>query len=247
MARERFLAAGVLLCSCCSAHAIIQGQPARRAYSDTYAAITIATLRTCGGVAIDSRRVLTGAHCLSIGGVDFADMTNSLGLLSVAKGNVTLDSSDEEASVAEIVIHPEYRFEVDTGAIFNDVAVLVLGDELAGPFATISESVPSAGVAIGLGMNDAFDLMQPDRLYQVELPVVGEDGGSIVAGLGDVPPPIPSVCWGDSGGGFYELGGGRVFGLVSWEPDKCVSMKTDYQVFTNLVYFRDWIDQQQSE
>ncbi len=34
-------------------------------------------------------------QCLSIGGIDFADIANSLGLLSVAHGNVTPESADQ--------------------------------------------------------------------------------------------------------------------------------------------------------
>lgn len=70
----------------------------------------------------------------------------------------------------------------------------------------------------------------------------GVEGGSIAAGK-HVSSPIPSICWGDSGGGFYEpVGAGenravaRVFGLVSWEPEpsRCTDRTTDEQFFTNL-------------
>ena len=50
--------------------AIIQGEPAAPEYAASYAAVSIASLRTCGAVAIDPTHVVTGAHvrvysCLS--------------------------------------------------------------------------------------------------------------------------------------------------------------------------------------
>jgi len=42
--------------------AIIQGEPAAPEYAASYAAVSIASLRTCGAVAIDPTHVVTGAH-----------------------------------------------------------------------------------------------------------------------------------------------------------------------------------------
>jgi secreted trypsin-like serine protease len=237
-----------------SANAVIQGQPAERPYAESYAAISFGPLRTCGAVAIDARHVITGAHCLTIGGVDFADIANSLGLLRVAKGNVGPASADQEVSVADIAVHPGYTMDIDTGKILDDIAILTLdaNEPLDAPYAEIAETVPERGVAVGLGMNDLFDFGQPDELYQVELDVFGVEGGSIAAGK-HVSSPIPSICWGDSGGGFYEpVGAGenravaRVFGLVSWEPEpsRCTDRTTDEQFFTNLAYYREWVNEQ---
>jgi len=86
--------------------------------------------------------------------------------------------------------------------------------------------------------------------------VLGVDDGRIIAGRkspGPSPPSIPAICWGDSGGGFYEPVAAddnraiaRVFGLVSFEPEpsRCAEGKTVEQYFTNLVYYREWIDTQ---
>ena len=255
MRHTTFLAAlTALTLSWSTANAIIQGEPAERAYADSYAAISFASLRTCGAVALDAKHVLTGAHCLTIGGVDFADILNSIGLLSVVKGNVSPDAADQSVSVADIVVHPDYKMDFETGAIMNDIAIIVLddGDELEAPFAQIAEKVPAQGVAVGLGMNDRFDLGQPDVIYQVELDVFDIDGGSIAAGK-RVSTPIPSICWGDSGGGFYQpveevenSAAASVFGLVSWEPEpsRCTDKATERQYFTNVVYYRDWIEEQ---
>jgi len=54
--------------------------------------------------------------------------------------------------VSDIIVHPDYKFDLDTGSITNDVAVIVLEDKLdnnGGAFAEISPAVPSRGVAVG--------------------------------------------------------------------------------------------------
>ena len=85
--------------------------------------------------------------------------------------------------------------------------------------------------------------------------MLGVDEGHIIAGRKsgrESPGPIPSICWGDSGGGFYEPVAADdnraialVFGLVSFEPEpsRCAEGKTVEQYFTNLVYYRAWIEE----
>lgn len=238
-----------------TALAIIHGRPAEPQFASSYAAVSFAGLRTCGAVVISPRTVLTGAHCLSIGGVDFADIANSMGLLSVAYGSVTPSSANVEARVRNIVVHPEYAFDLNTGAITNDIALITLKEPLEhATFAEISSAVPARGIAVGLGLNDNFELDQPDRLYQVSLAVKSVEGGIIVSGSSEVDGKsnIPSICWGDSGGGFYEPTDGdrtafaRVFGLVSYElePSRCAEGRTEEQYFTNLVWYKAWVDEQ---
>lgn len=78
----------------------------------------------CGGSVIDDQHIVTAAHCVGKEGNSAIDPS----LIKVYLGRHKKPELQSEGalSVAEVVIHPEYRFE----AYSHDIAILKLAEKI---------------------------------------------------------------------------------------------------------------------
>ncbi len=220
----------------------------------------------CAGTVIDSRWILTAAHCVfakSAGGVK--------GLRAVtafAKSNVP--HSGEARRVKSVVVHPQFRAvaRADKGAgLINDVALLELETPTSAPRQKLAAvSGQSAFLAPGTTMTViGWGLTKPrgpeakqDRKYLSEVllranvPVPHRNACEAFLGFGGAPSESvfcagdgkggADSCNGDSGGPIFAKGpAGEAIqiGVVSW-GDGCAVPGT-YGAYATIPHFQQWI------
>jgi len=209
----------------------------------------------CGGALVNSRHIVTAAHCTH--GKTVADIAVTIG-----DHNITATAMEPEqtwAGVEKIIEHFGYD-----GNVLNDIAILRLAQEVdlslfspvCIPPATVASSEEFAGqnaTAVGWGALEYGTGDYPESLQELQdlLPIVAkadcvddqfiyEDDlhpGMFCAGG---PGLGIDTCQGDSGGpltrqtstGRYEL-----VGAVSWGRNCAKS----YGVYADLPYYRQWL------
>jgi len=208
----------------------------------------------CGGTIIDSKTILTAAHCY------YGDDLNRDDFF-IAAGAVHLgDSSAQTAYVESITLHESYN----PVTLNNDIAILKLKtaltfNEKVRPACLPDASFNPEGIAVasGWGLIGQFPSVSPLNLHYVTKPVITNDkctqpntswpsewitAGMICAGDEDGGE---SACRGDSGGPLIVPKGSNddtavVIGATSWGPGECGT--EDYpSVYAYVTYYLDWI------
>lgn len=211
---------------------------------------------TCGATIVDSTHIVCAAHCIDGRRASwFKVKAGAHNIHSIIPEN-TVQTRD----VVDMWKHEDY----DHTVITNDVSVLKLAtplefNEYVQPLPLAPNGNDPAGetVCINSGWGSTSDnsiQQMPNKLQYVEMPIVsrptcqadysgvnGVDDGMVCAGI---PEGGVSACSGDSGGPLAcpdQDGAMYLAGIVSWGVLPCGQAGYP-SVFTNVGYFRDWIE-----
>ncbi|KAG4065746.1 hypothetical protein HA402_012424 [Bradysia odoriphaga] len=220
----------------------------------------------CGGTVISSNSVLTAAHCVS----RFGEPMQS-NQIQVSLGRLNLDvheSSGQNFTVAEVIIHPDFEFT----DLNNDIAILRLSthatyNNYVQPICMwpsnkkdLSEIVGRAGMVVGWGQTEKGEMSR--TLREASITVV--NSRKCLAAYRDFAMHVilethfcaglrngTSTCLGDSGGSmtFEESGVYYIRGILSLAPADNQSMcdSMEYSHFTDVVHYLSWIEEVTAE
>lgn len=210
----------------------------------------------CGGTLINSRYVVTAAHCTD--GKTAGDIAVSIGDHNISA--TAMEPAQTWAGLEALVQHPGYNEDTTK----DDISVLRLAQEvdmsLFSPACLPAPSVASSqqwagqnATATGWGALQYGTGDYPEVLQELQdlLPIVTNsecvdneliDEGQLLPGMFCAGGPGLGIdtCQGDSGGpltrqaiaGIYEL-----IGVVSWGVDCAKS----YGVYADIPYYHSWL------
>lgn len=232
-------------------YAIVGGEEAVAGEQNWMVAIALAQedngyyAQFCGGTLIDSKWILTAAHCtFNEGNVPFIPAE-----LDVLVARTKLSSSAGlRVAVTQIIRHPAFNLTTYE----NDLALLQLSQNVEGEMIPLAVS-HTAKVATVLGWGMTEQGTAADVLHEVTLPLVSQDGcqnafreygvtlNENVVCAGRSQGGADS-CIGDSGGPLVQLDdrGKRVqVGVVSWGLE-CGAPGL-FGVYTDVTRYGNWI------
>nr|WP_102530451.1 trypsin-like serine protease [Vibrio sp. 10N.286.46.E10]PMI19232.1 serine protease [Vibrio sp. 10N.286.46.E10] len=209
----------------------------------------------CGASFIGERYVLTAAHCVEGNGREDLDVVIGVSNLSASQ------AAQHRYAVDNIYVH-EYYNSAATG---NDIAIIELAEKPAESVVNLVDGYVRGNLndgqmltVMGWGDQDASDgYASKSELYQVNVPLVNQYECNNVPHSGYASIGSDAFCAGYSDGGYDSCqgdSGGPIvvstngtyeqLGIVSW--GKGCAQSNAYGVYTNISYFDDWIDEQQS-
>jgi len=212
---------------------------------------------TCGGTIIDSTHIACAAHCIDTRQAQW--FLVKAGIHNV-KELFPVQPHLQKRHVVDMWMHEEF----DPTVFTNDISILKLDEPLEFnewvqplPLAAMGADPAGGTVCVNSGWGSISDTPYPEMptlLQYVEMPIVArpdcaEDYSDTVVDKGMVCAGIDegglSACSGDSGGPLAcpdQSGALYLAGIVSWGIIPCGQANRP-SVFTNVGYFREWIDQ----
>jgi len=210
---------------------------------------------TCGATIVDEWHIVCAAHCID---------GRKASHFKVVAGAHNIHSVLPESTTQTVHVENMWKHEsYDNRVITNDVSLLKLDqplvfDEYVQPMRLATNETAPGTVCVnsGWGSTSHTSVAQmPNKLQYVEMPIVeraecqadysginGVDEGMVCAGVteGGV-----SACSGDSGGPLVcpdESGEYYLAGIVSWGVIPC-GQPDKPGVYTNVIHFKDWIEE----
>ncbi|XP_068148186.1 trypsin eta [Drosophila tropicalis] len=209
---------------------------------------TSAYAQTCGASLLDNRTLVTAAHCV------YNRLAENFLIVGGTDQRAGMDGYVTRAE--KIVIHDLYNASItdnDIALIFLSPALPIREDNIKLSAISVASERPSVGTyatVSGWGTTTESGLSS-NLLQQVQVPVVDSTScqeaydwrpisdGMLCAGL---PNGGKDACQGDSGGPLVV--NSQLVGIVSW-GEGCA--RANYPgVYTNVAYFKNWIDQQRA-
>ncbi len=216
---------------------IIGGETASQTYSFVASLQTTSGAHVCGGSLVESRWVVTAAHCVA---------GASPGNVRVRVGSNDRTAGGTLARVSRIVTHPNYSGDT------YDIALLRLSAQVGHAPVAIGSS-PRSGTAtrlLGWGQDDCgtrgCDTNGPPRyLKQLDTTVAPDSScGSDISGSTEFcvdQSPTNTACYGDSGSPalIRESGAWRLVGAASRTTNPTCGRGDT--IYTDVTAYRDWI------
>ncbi|KAK9747380.1 Trypsin [Popillia japonica] len=182
----------------------------------------------CGGSILNSKWILTAAHCV---------VNTSPSTWYIVAGTLTLSSGGNQHQIARIISHADYN----SAQIKNDVAVLELEEKLE--FSATVQPIELESEMVGeLGSVSILLVLIPDNLQFIPLKTISLEAcqsswSSLVQAdeICTLTQQGEGVCNGDSGSPLVS--GGKQIGIVSW-GNPCANGRPDVFTRVSLEYHR---------
>ena len=209
----------------------------------------------CGATVVAERWVMTAAHCVF---GSFGQRIQPSGLRVIAGiRNLDNDVPEEEVSVTNIVVHPQYDSDLEPPPF--DIALLELSSAINAPIVNLFSGDPAdhngdSGYIAGWGATrfvNENDATYPAQLQEAAVPIVSlARCNSIVSyqGLithrqlcaGFIDGGV-DACAGDSGGPLFTIEDGviRQMGITSF-GNGC-ALANFYGIYTSVSHLLPWL------
>ncbi|KAI1921067.1 hypothetical protein LOZ12_001132 [Ophidiomyces ophidiicola] len=224
---------------------IINGSPATLGQFPSLVSISRDGRHTCGGVLLDSRNVLTAAHCFA---------SNDQALVTVRAGSLKHDEGGQTAEVQTVKRHIGFN----DATVENDITILQLKTPITAtpqigyallPAPGFDPTERSRAFTGGWGATKEGSLENSPNLLFVDLQIIDRATCNAAYKKAAEPGTVTEnmfcaangqgkdTCQRDSGGSLFQ--DGVVIGIISW-GEGCANPNFP-GVYTRVSMYLDWI------